>query len=154
MIALFALAGFGIWKKQHTARLEAERAAAEAVAQRAADEARRQEARELRYANALPLAAAPAPTASAPAAPAERRVEKPAEVRAENALERFRREAETEFRLADGNGDGYLTRMEARRFPALERNFERVDKDGDGRVSLQEFIQAKREMLERKSAKP
>jgi type II secretory pathway pseudopilin PulG len=176
VIALFALAGFGTWKKQQAARVEAERAAAEAVALRNAEEARRQEARELRYANPpsvpdSPAAAASAPAAPAPAAsaaaapaekpaersvekPAERSVEKPADARFGDKVERFGQEAEREFRAADTNGDGYLSPAEARRFPALERNFQRVDKDGDGRISLQEFAQAKRAMLERKFAKP
>jgi hypothetical protein len=166
VIALFALAGFGIWKKQQAARIEAERAAAEAVALRNAEEARRQEARELRYANPPSVPDSPAAAASAPAAPAEkpaersvekpaeRSVEKPADARFGDKVERFGQEAEREFRAADTNGDGYLSPAEARRFPALERNFQRVDKDGDGRLSLQEFAQAKRAMLERKFAKP
>jgi hypothetical protein len=151
VIALFALAGFGIWKKQHTARIEAERAAAEAAELRSAEEARRQEARQLRYVNPPPVPAAPAaatsaPATAAPAAPA-------ASDEQEGRVSRFRQEAEAEFRAADSNGDGYLSPAEARRFPALERNFQRVDQDGDGRISQREFIQAKRAMLERRFGK-
>jgi hypothetical protein len=157
VLALFALAGFGIWKKQNTARIEAERAAAEAAELRNAEEARRREARQLRYANAPPAApaqapapaAAPAPTAVAPAAPAASTASEPQDDR----FPRFRQEAEAEFRAADSNGDGYLTPAEARRFPMLERNFQRVDSDGDGRISQREFIQAKRALLERRLGK-
>ena len=167
MVALFALAGFGIWKKEHTARIEAERAAAEAAAQRQADDARRRENRQLRYADppAVPAAApaavpgapparAPAPAASATAVPAAATpAEKPAEDAAPEPLRRFRREAEAEFNSADANGDGYISADEARRFPMLAKNFKRVDTDGDGRISQREFFQAKRAMLERKFAK-
>ena len=151
VIALFAAAGFGIWKKQHTTRIEAERAAAEAAALRDADEARKQEARELRYANLPPAAAAPVPTA--PAAPASAAEPVAAPAADDGVQQRFQQEMEREFRAADSNGDGYLSPAEARRFPALERNFQRVDTDGDGRISQREFIQAKRAMLEKRFGK-
>jgi hypothetical protein len=101
---LFALAGLGIWKKQHNARLEAEQVAAQAPAQREAEEARSIE------------------------------------------------EAFAAFKSADANRDGYLSREEAQaRFPALARAFQRVDTDGDGRISPREFFQARRAMLERRA---
>ena len=159
VIALFALAGFGIWKKQHTTRIEAERAAVEAAALRSAEDARKQEARELRYANTPPAApahapAAPSPTASVPAAPTlATPAEKPAEEAVAEPQHRFRRETEAEFSSADANGDGYISADEARRFPLLAKNFQRFDTDGDGRISQREFIQARRSMLERKFGK-
>ncbi len=61
--------------------------------------------------------------------------------------------AETEFRAADANGDGYLSPDEAQRFPALAKNFQRVDANGDGRISMQEFTQARRAVLERRQQK-
>jgi serine/threonine protein kinase len=62
--------------------------------------------------------------------------------------------ADAEFRSADANDDGFLSVEEARaRFPVLAREFARVDRDGDGRVSRQEFAQARRVMLERRANK-
>jgi serine/threonine protein kinase len=124
VIALFALAGFGYWKKQHSPRLEAVRAPAPVA----------------------PAAAAPAPATAASPVPA------PAAEHQE-AVERFKEKVGAEFKAADSNGDGFLSADEVRRFPALARNFQRVDRDGDGRISLQEFGQAKRQLLERKLGK-
>ncbi len=66
----------------------------------------------------------------------------------------MKQEIEREFKSADSNGDGYLSPDEMRaHFPFLAREFSRVDKDGDGRISQQEFMQAKRIMLERRLQK-
>jgi len=43
------------------------------------------------------------------------------------------------FSHADANLDGFLSRDEARRFVPLARHFERLDVDGDGRISALEF---------------
>jgi serine/threonine protein kinase len=92
---------------------------------------------------------APAAAAS-PAIPAAKKSDDDAQ----DKIQRFRQEAEAEFRSADANGDGYLSREEAKaRFPVLALNFKRVDADGDGRISLREFIQARRALLERKAGK-
>jgi Ca2+-binding EF-hand superfamily protein len=57
------------------------------------------------------------------------------------------------FRRADTDGDGALSRGEARAgLPRLARKFERVDADGDGRLSLEEahaWLDARRGSLRR-----
>ncbi|MDP1716668.1 MAG: hypothetical protein Q8L40_01190, partial [Burkholderiales bacterium] len=54
--------------------------------------------------------------------------------------EQGRKAAAVEFRGADRDGDGYLSRDEVRgRFPAMERQYDRIDADGDGRISPLEF---------------
>jgi serine/threonine protein kinase len=69
-------------------------------------------------------------------------------------FQRFRQAAEAEFRSADTNADGYLSPEEMRnKFPYMAQEFARVDRDGDGRVSLEELFQAKRAMAERRFAK-
>lgn len=61
------------------------------------------------------------------------------------ALEALRHEAQREFREADRDGDGYLSRAEvAGQFPRIEHEFARVDADGDGRISPQEFFRLRR----------
>ena len=52
--------------------------------------------------------------------------------------------AAQEFRAADADGNGFLSRDEVRRFPVLARDFERTDADGDGRISMQEFVRLRR----------
>lgn len=60
-------------------------------------------------------------------------------------LEALRRQARAEFHDADRDGDGYLSRAEvAGRFPLIEREFERVDADRDGKISPQEFFRVRR----------
>jgi hypothetical protein len=55
-----------------------------------------------------------------------------------------------EFRGADRNGDGYLAPAEVEgRFPFIAREFARVDRDGDRRISLDEFAELRRQQFER-----
>ena len=69
----------------------------------------------------------------------------------EQRLQRLRREARAQFRSADTNGDGYLSRRETRaRFPYMARIFDRVDTNGDGRISFDEFLAFRRLQVERK----
>jgi serine/threonine protein kinase len=78
----------------------------------------------------------------------------PAGAQGEDRLQRLRREAEREFRSADADRDGYLSTDEVRnRFPVVAKAFQRIDRDGDGRVSPQEFYQARRAVIERRSGK-
>ncbi|HEX9672628.1 MAG TPA: protein kinase [Burkholderiales bacterium] len=60
-------------------------------------------------------------------------------------LEEFRRKVFQEFRSGDRDDDGYLSREEVRsRFPGMEREYGRVDGDGDGRISPEEFLRLRR----------
>lgn len=43
------------------------------------------------------------------------------------------------FKRADTNGDQRLSREEARQLPAVAQNFDRLDADKDGSISLAEF---------------
>jgi len=70
------------------------------------------------------------------------------------ALQEYRKKAEQEFRSADRNGDGYLSRGEIQgRFTFIERDFGRVDADSDGRISPDEFWQLRRFQVEQRLKK-
>ncbi|MBM3373245.1 MAG: hypothetical protein FJY44_05160 [Betaproteobacteria bacterium] len=56
-----------------------------------------------------------------------------------------------EFRSADRNADGYLAPAEVEgRFPFIEKEFAQVDRDGDRRISLDEFAALRRQQFERR----
>jgi len=70
------------------------------------------------------------------------------------ALEEFRKKIAQEFKSADRNGDGYLSREEIQgRFTFIDREFQRVDTDGDGRISLEEFWRIRRFQAQQKLKK-
>ncbi|MGQ0511359.1 MAG: protein kinase domain-containing protein [Betaproteobacteria bacterium] len=68
---------------------------------------------------------------------------------ANDRARKIRRDAEAQFKSADANHDGFLTRDELARFPFIAREFQRVDADRDGRLSPTEFLQARRAQAER-----
>ncbi len=69
--------------------------------------------------------------------------------------ERVRTAAVAEFRAADRDGDGYLSRDEVRgRFPAIERLFDRADADGDGRISTREFTRMRGQQAQTMRGRP
>lgn len=55
----------------------------------------------------------------------------------------------TVFARADRNGDGQLSRQEARSFPWLNRRFLEIDLNRDGAVSLQELWESRRALAPR-----
>jgi hypothetical protein len=69
----------------------------------------------------------------------------PAEYRAQSAAKPTRtaankpRPQNAEFNALDKNGDGYLTRAEARGNPRLASNFKAADRNNDGKLSRAEY---------------
>ena len=60
-----------------------------------------------------------------------------------------------EFRGADRDGDGYLSPAEVEgRFPFIARDFNRVDRDGDRRISADEFADLRRMQSEKRRLPP
>jgi serine/threonine protein kinase len=70
------------------------------------------------------------------------------------AMEEFRRKVFQEFRSGDRDDDGYLSREEVRnRFPGMEREYARLDADGDGRISPEEFLRLRRLQAQQRAKK-
>jgi hypothetical protein len=177
-VLLIGAVVFGVWSKQRSARererqemarVEAERAAAareeaerataerlaarhRALDQRAAEiEAARRAEEDRRLAAAEPAGRRP----DEPPGPGSFR-ERPGRQREDRPPghpgdpgDRVRQGAEAEFHSADGNRDGYLSRDEAQgRFPFIAKEFQRIDRDGDGRISPHEFVDLRRAQAE------
>jgi Ca2+-binding EF-hand superfamily protein len=67
--------------------------------------------------------------------------------------ERARERLSEDFRSADRDGDGYLSQAEVEgRFPGIARDFAKVDLNGDRRISLDEFIELRRQQFEGRKA--
>jgi EF hand len=49
---------------------------------------------------------------------------------------------EAAFKRADSNGDGKLSKEESARLPEVQANFDTLDKDKDGNLSMAEFMAA------------
>jgi len=58
--------------------------------------------------------------------------------------------AKAERKKADRDGDGRITREEARGFPRLEKNFDRIDTNQDVSLSQEELAAARQKAAERK----
>jgi hypothetical protein len=58
---------------------------------------------------------------------------------AESTANDAARPAAPEWSESDSNRDGYLTKEELIPFPAVLKHFEKIDSDGDGRISEAEY---------------
>ena len=69
--------------------------------------------------------------------------------------DRARERVGEEFRGADRDGDGYLSPLEVEgQFPVIARDFGSVDRDGDRRISLHEFVELRRRQFENRKVPP
>ncbi len=72
--------------------------------------------------------------------PAERPVPRPPQAVLDAREEKQREAAAAAFEVADYNGDGWISFREARESQDMDRTrFHAIDKDGDGRISEEEF---------------
>ena len=66
---------------------------------------------------------------------------RPAPSRPRNPVDRSATDiAAATFHSFDTDKDGYISRDEAKESPELTRRFNELDKDGDGRLSLEELL--------------
>lgn len=158
LIAVFA---FGAWNKHRNAeKLAAEQGAEEIriakqrEAGRLAEEQRQSERirAQQRDARAADAERENATAAAAQAQMPERVRDRPSRARGDRPggldVDELTRKSERDFRAADANGDGYLDRSEAGRFPFVTKEYHRVDTNGDGQLSRQEFLRYRREMAQ------
>jgi len=148
--AFLVVAAIGSWNKQRSTVKGAQAPAADAPAKPGAQPSPVEAPKP-----ALPAAETGVARSddAAPARPPRERTDRPGdEQRA--GMEELKRKAATEFRSADRDGNGYLTRDEVRgRFPLIEREFNRVDADRDGRISPQEFFRLRRWQAQQRAQK-
>lgn len=150
-LLLVAAAALGLWHRHRSAQeraLQAERTTPSPAASAPT--------RTLRAAEppATSPAAASVPQATLPPGAEPRNAQELPQL-SDERVERLRREAQREFRSADTDGDGTLSRREVKaRFPFLAREFDRIDTDGDGRISFEEFLAVRRAQLQRKLERP
>jgi Ca2+-binding EF-hand superfamily protein len=65
-------------------------------------------------------------------------------VGAAQANEDKMQKVEAKFKAADKNGDGTLDKTEAAALPNVSKNFDAIDTDKDGTVSLEEILAARK----------
>jgi hypothetical protein len=126
-VVLVSVLAFSAWNKQRSAQTAVPEATRPAPAPKPALKQSAPDARE-----------------AARDRPERERTDRPGDKQRPGA-EEFRQKVLQEFRSGDRDNDGYLSREELRsRFPGMEREYARVDADGDGRVSPEEFLRMRR----------